>query len=252
MPHPVNLFINPGAGSNEYNAVAKALKAKPRVRLIGVLDDQFYYLVTSTRDLDQKYVLRLWEDEDKEVTEPVELHLNEQGDIEEVHLGVHIAERGGFWIECWCEAGLPPIDVKTRLPEHVPIACYHEAAVLIFGEQPEGVIMSDQAPPPVKKQAPKRAHEMRYTGSFYRIFTLIPEEERPGYFTVRTGYNLDRGMPMEKYLEQYGLHVDLLGALKGEKWYTGLERKAALSLLTTWQARAQTKGYDQMVRWNEF
>ena len=142
MAHPVNCFINPEPGSQEYSAVDRAVKNKPQVRRIGTVNGERFYLVSSTRDLDVSYVVRLWEDPDREITE------DEDGNL-------YIAERGEFWIQCACAGASPPteslvgvlvvllpwtglmidvFDEDSGLLGWVPKACYHEAAVLIFGD----------------------------------------------------------------------------------------------------------------------
>jgi hypothetical protein len=99
---PVEYFISPAEGSQEYHAVKKALDRDPPVKEIWQEGSFEFFLVQGTQ-ADSVYVVRLYRDAD-----------------------------GQQFAQCECPAGNPPVDNKTRLPVHVPVPCYHVGAVLIF------------------------------------------------------------------------------------------------------------------------
>lgn len=98
---PVEAFINPPEKSWEYNAIIKAVNVQPEVITLITDDSDTYYLVKRHTPI-SKHIVQVYVDKD-----------------------------GQQFIHCDCPAGNAPIDVKTRLPEHVPVPCYHAAAVLL-------------------------------------------------------------------------------------------------------------------------
>lgn len=98
---PLDLWNSDEMKKRRENAVAKALKEKPSVRLLidRPLEEgdhvKFY-------EVKNQYTVRVYRDPDDQ-----------------------------FFIECGCLAGSPPIDGNTELPTREAVPCYHAQAVLI-------------------------------------------------------------------------------------------------------------------------
>lgn len=94
---PLDLWHSDEMRKRRENAVAKALKEKPDVRLSGIGEREKFYSVK-----DGIYLVRTYCDPDEQ-----------------------------YFIECNCQAGSPPIDGQTNLPSREAVPCYHAAAVLV-------------------------------------------------------------------------------------------------------------------------
>lgn len=94
---PLDLWNSDEMRKRRENAVAKALKEKPSVRLAAIGEREKFYSVK-----DGVYLVRTYCDPD-----------------------------GQYFIECNCLAGSPPIDEATGLPSREAVPCYHAGAVLI-------------------------------------------------------------------------------------------------------------------------
>lgn len=144
MTLPVEGFVNPEPGTQEYNAVLKALLELPKVVKIGEVDDIQYFQVNSTATLGVKHVVRVWEDKDQDFFEDIGL------DGESY---LRLTQHGRFWIECSCPGNNPPFEADpygilmwithmgvaamvfekdSGIITWQPKACYHMAAVLNF------------------------------------------------------------------------------------------------------------------------
>lgn len=113
----VEQFFKAEPSSQEYHAVEKALKENPRVVLIGEVDGVKYFEVKSTRALGTRYVVRMWEDDDR-------TH-------KKFHGISYVSTNGQFWIECSCAAAYPAVHPFTNIIAWLPKCCYHSAAVLV-------------------------------------------------------------------------------------------------------------------------
>jgi hypothetical protein len=135
----VSRFINPPKGSQEYNALKKAIEEEPRVVFIGNVDGVNYYQVNSTRELDVTYPVRVWEDKDKDIQEEYEVVAKEDQLVLEKIANL-VPEHGQYWIECFCPGATPYFDPSLRdLICWLPKSCYHQAAVLIYVAQQENL-----------------------------------------------------------------------------------------------------------------
>jgi len=124
MTLPVFKFLNPEPGTHEYNAVLKAVKEQPRVRLIGSLDGVTYYGVEKTTELSPRYIVQLWQDADVQ-------------ELEDGRGRLYRFRQADYWTECSCPAGTPRWDTKHGQICWLPKACYHAAAVLISEAEPD-------------------------------------------------------------------------------------------------------------------
>lgn len=105
-------------GTQEFNALEKAITESPQVLFIGASDLYRYFEVTSIGKAGARYVVRIREDEDR--------HVEERGGE------LYTSERGQFWIDCYCKGATPPIDAATGVMAWHEKVCYHIAAVLIY------------------------------------------------------------------------------------------------------------------------
>lgn len=101
----------------------------------------------------------------------------------------------------------------------------------------------------------QKVYEMRYSGKRYRIFTLIPEQECPGLFSIRTGYSSNENqMDVGKFIKQYGLvgagGLSLVGGLGGERWYQHQTKEQSRLRLRKWRASADRAGLNERRIWN--
>lgn len=119
MALPVSRFVYPEPGTHEHQAVQKAMRERPRVRLIGKLDGVSYYLVQKTSELGLRRIVQLWQDTDVQR-------------LEDGKGRQYTFKQGEYWHECSCQAGTPLWDTKHGQICWLPKACYHVAAVLIY------------------------------------------------------------------------------------------------------------------------
>lgn len=94
---PLELWNSDEMRKRRENAVAKALREKPDVRLAAIGEREKFYSVK-----DGIYRVHVYADPDNQ-----------------------------HFIECNCQAGSPPIDEQTNLPSREAVPCYHAASVLI-------------------------------------------------------------------------------------------------------------------------
>lgn len=130
-------FVNPPEGSHEWKALVKAVEEQPQVVLIGRVGGVDYYQVSSTRELDVSYPVRVWQDKDRDYIQNHEVEVRDEGLF--LRPTEVLATEGQYWIECFCPGASPPFDPSLRnLICWLPKVCYHAAAVIIHVSQEYG------------------------------------------------------------------------------------------------------------------
>ena len=108
---PLELWNSEEMKKRRENAVAKALKEKPKVfqiQVAGNATNEGFRMYSKAFEVKDAYTVEVYRDADDQ-----------------------------YFVSCSCAAGRPPIDEATGLPSREAQPCYHVAATLIHIAQEE-------------------------------------------------------------------------------------------------------------------